>query len=412
MLLFRLKNTTIQILIGLVLLTGKSWSQETPEAIFTRVKTMASQNDYSTAINLTKQLTSQYPSNLDYKMYLAQLHYWAKDNTSAKNELLAILKEKPNHQEAFDILIKTEFQAGNYETVIQQTNDGKNKFQSNTDFYTFQEALALEKLKRNEEALSTLKSIPKESKIKNDADYIETQILKKKKNTIAIGHLFTDFENATSPLNITHLEYGRKIGQNTFIGRVQYGSSNDNTDLQAEIDGYLKVKAKSYLYLNSGISGDKGIFPEYKLGAEYYQDFNKISSSLGARYLSFNKDNNTLLFTGHLGVYLKNWKIEYRHYLAENNRDWFSSSILNFRRNFETRESYVQLDLQYGSLPYFLLTSESFQRLNAYRVGLNAKIRIEKNYFIQPIIMYEREEFIPNEFRNRYSLQFILSKRF
>ena len=408
----KLKNTTIKISLFLLLLTGNCIAQETPDAIFNRAKTMASQNDYSASIVLTKQLTSKYPDNLDYKLYLGQLYYWSQDYNAAKNQFQAILTEKPNNQEAVNLLLKTEFILGNYETVIQKSKEGKNRFVDNSGFYDLQEALALEKLGNEQEALAVLKTIPTNSKVKAEADYLETQLLKRKKNTISIGHLFTDFENSTSTLNITNIEYGRKIGQNTLIGRINYGATNFNNEIQSEIDAYLKIKTKSYIYLNSGIAGNNGIFPQYKFATEYFQDFNKISTSLGARYLIFNKDNNTLLFTGHLGANLKKWKIEYRHYLAETNKDWLSSSILNFRRNFEATESCVQLDLQYGSLPYFFLNNESFQRLSAYRIGINGKIRLKKNYFIQPIFMYEREEFIPEEFRNRYSIQLILSTRF
>ncbi|MCL9805285.1 YaiO family outer membrane beta-barrel protein [Flavobacterium amniphilum] len=408
----KLKNTTIKISLFLILFAGNCIAQEAPDTIFSKAKTMAAQNDYNASLALIKQLTSQYPDNLDYKLYLAQLYFWSQDYNASKTLLEPIVREKPNHKEATNLLIKTEFAIGNYETVIHKSKEAKNRFADNSGYYDLQEATALEKQGNEQKALAVLAAIPVNSEFKSEVNYLETQILKKKKNTLAIGHLFTDFENSPSSMNITNIEYGRKIGKNTFIGRINYGSTKSNHELQTEIDVYLKIKPKSYIYLNSGFAGNNGIFPQYKFATEYFQDFNKISASLGARYLIFDKDNSTLLFTGHLGANLKNWKIEYRHYLAETNKDWLSSSILNFRRNFEATESYVQLDLQYGSLPYFFLNNESFERLSAYRIGINGKIRLQKNYFIQPVLMYEREEFIPDEFRNRYSVQLILSTRF
>lgn len=411
MLFLNLKNTIIPLIFCL-LISSISSAQDNPEATFGKAKTMAAENNYSGAIGLVKQLISHYPTNMDYHFYLAQLYYWSNDATTAQKELLVILKENPNNREAFDLLIRVNFSLGHYDEVIQKSKEGKNRFPDNIDFYSLQEASAHEKQENNEEALHILSMIAESPKLKNEANYLETQILKKKKNTLAIGHLLTDFESSASALNISHIEYGRKTVRNTFIGRINYGMTTFNKELQTEIDAYLKIKNRSYIYFNSGFAGDNGIFPQYKFGAEYFQDFKKVSSSVGARYLIFDKENSTMLFTGHLGLNVHNWKIEYRHYLAETNTDWLSSSILNFRRNFETSESYVQLDLQYGSLPYFFLNNETFQRLSAYRIGINGKIRIHKNYFILPVFMFEKEEYIPDDYRNRYSAQLILSTRF
>lgn len=397
------------ILATFLLFCSVGYSQKNEENIFNDAKKKASEKKYNDAIELVTNLLVQSPKNLDYKLYLAQLNYWS-NNLDTSNQLASeIVSEKPEYQDAFDLLIKINFSQEKYLQVIQMCEEGLKKFPSNSSFYYLQIAQSHEEIGNHDEALKALYSMDSNPEV---AKYVETQILKKKKNTIALGHLFSDFEGSTSSINITHLEYGRKINNNTFIGRINYGNSNNTTDFQGEIDAYLKVKSKGYVYLNSGFSANEGIFPRYKFGTEYFQEYKKISASLGSRYLYFDSENKTLLFTGHLGIYLNKLKIEYRHYLAETNSDWFSTSILNFRRNFETTESFVQLDLQYGSLPYFFINNESFQRLNSYRIGINSKIRIEKNYFIQPIVMLEREEYVPEIYRNRISFQLILSKRF
>lgn len=396
-------------LVVFLLSYAVGFTQVNEEKIFNEAKTKASEQKYDEAIQLINRLLEQNPKNLDYKLYLAQVNYWSNNLEVSKKIASEIVTEKPEYQDAFDLLIKIYYSQKKNIEVIQMSEEGLKKFPSNNSFYYLQIAQSYEEMGNHDEALKALYSVDSNPEV---AKYLETQILKKKKNTIAVGHLFSDFENSASAINITHLEYGRKVNNNTFIGRINYGSSNNINDFQGEIDAYLKVKSKSYLYLNSGFSANEKIFPQYKFGAEYYQDFKKISSSLGSRYIYFDNENKTLLFTGHLGLTLDHWKIEYRHYLAETNSDWLSSSILNFRRNFETTESFVQLDLQYGTLPYFFLNNDSFQRLNAFRIGINSKIRIEKNYFIQPIVMLEREEFIPENYRNRFSLQLILTKRF
>ncbi|WP_136667909.1 YaiO family outer membrane beta-barrel protein [Flavobacterium sp. H122] len=398
--------------LAFLLFSSIMQGQETPDAVFDKAHKLAVANKFEESIELVKSLHANYPQNNDYSLYLGYLYHWSNQNQEAEKMVAPILKANPLQKEAYDLMIKIKSRLSEYNSVVELADQGKQKFPESEDFYKFQKAMALEKLNNNTEAVSELESIPSTSQLKKDADYLQTQIEKKKKNSIAIGNLYTNYDNSPAPLNITHLEYSRKVKTTTLIGRINYGTSSDRKNLLGELDAYIKLKSKGYFYLNTGISGNENIFPKYKFGAEYYQDFKKISTSLGARYLGFNQDNNVLLLTGHLGVAVYDWKIEYRHYLSNSNDNWFSSSILNFRKNFEATESYIQLDLQYGTLPYFFLNNDSFQRLNAYRIGLNSKFRIKKDFFIQPIVMYEREEFIPTEYRNRITGQLILSKRF
>jgi YaiO family outer membrane protein len=148
-----------------------------------------------------------------------------------------------------------------------------------------------------------------------------------------------------------------------------------------------------------------------RLGTEFYQNFNNYSTSIGARYLHFNQSQVTM-FTGHLGRSFHSFNISYRPYLLSLSDNWFSSHILNFRKSFEEKEAFVQLDLQYGAVPYYFFVSQEFLRTSAFRVGVNCRFRVSDNIFIQPIFMFELEEYIPKEFRNRYNTQLILSKRF
>lgn len=410
--LLQIRNNSATLLLCFLFLTLSVQGQETPEYLFAKAKTLAADANYTEAVAVVTELKAQYPTNLDYRLYLAQLYYWQQNYAGAQDELQQIIKVNGNYQDAYDLLLKVVFLRENYDEVMKLALEGKNRFPENKDFYAVQEALALEKLNRTEEARIVLNTITPESKYRKDADYIETELLKKKSSTVSVGHLVSDFENSASALNITHVDYGRKIGSATLISRFSYGATDVSDNLQGEADAYLKIKSKSYLYLNTAVSGDNGIFPAFKAGTEYFQDFKRVTFSVGSRYLHFDNDNNTLLLTGHLGYIMQSWKIEYRHYLAETDEDWFSTSILNLRKNFEATESFVQLDLQYGNLPYYFVNSENFQRLKAYRIGINSKIRLKKNYFIQPVVMFEREEFNPDQFRNRYLMQLILSVRF
>lgn len=252
---------------------------------------------------------------------------------------------------------------------------------------------------------------PKDTNYK-EAEYLKMTILQAKKNKISIGYLNTSFlKPAATSFHFTTLDYQYNLARNALIARLNYGNMYNKTALQFEVDLYPKIGKKSYFYLNAGYSEASTIFPTLRLGAEFYHEEKKITSSIGTRYLYF-KTENVLLYTGHLGINWGELFVSYRPYVNNRNQDWFVSHILNFKKNFTKKESFLQLDLQYGTLPYFFYTSDDFNRINAYRVGLNYKFRIKDHWFVQPIFMYEYEEYVPSKFRNKYNMQLVLSKRF
>lgn len=186
---------------------------------------------------------------------------------------------------------------------------------------------------------------------------------------------------------------------------------NGVSSMQGEIDIYPKIGKKSYLYLNAGASDGKSIFPGVRIGTELFHDFKKLTVSLGGRYIHFNTAQ-VIMLTGHLGRNFNSYHISYRPYIVYQNGNWFDSHILNLRKSFEQKETYIQLELQYGAVPYYFFITDEFLRTTSYRAGINCHIRIKDNFFIQPILMYEFEEYFPSNYRNRFNVQVILSKRF
>ena len=405
-----MKDIKIYFVAGFLALSSVLSAQENPDMDFKKAQELAKEQRFSESIALIQPLHLRFPDNADYTVYLASLYFWSGDYDAATELLKKLRAENGSSKEAFDLLLRVQMANKEYHTAIQMAKEGKQKFRETADFYILQEAIALEKTGKYSEARMLLDDLSKTSPYFKDAEYLQTELDKKKKNTIALGHFFTDYDNSPQAYHITHLEYSRRYERFTLAGRINYGQSYTD-EIQGEADAYMKLNREGYFYLNAGISGGK-IFPQYKVGGEYFHEFKKITASLGARYLAFNEHNKTLLLTGHAGWNIDTWKLEYRHYLSENNSEWLSSGIVNIRKNFEATESYAQLELQYGTLPYFFLNNESLLRLSAYRIGISSKLRIQRNFFIHPVIMYEREEFVPDKFRNRITAQLSLSKRF
>lgn len=397
---------------GLIFCAALSAQRQDPDSVMALAQKLAAGEDYKTAISLVTKLNEDHPENLDYKLYLARLYYWSKDYPRALEHLMPLTISEPVLAEAYDLAIQVEYQLEHYPAVIEKCRKGHSLFPAGIPFYHFQEAMALEKMGEDREAVRLLDQIPKSANNHRDAQYLKTQILRKEKNTLAAGYLNTSFYNpGFAPWHLAHLEYFHRNRSIALGGRLNYGHLFGSDAVQVEADAYPRVGKGGYLYLNAGYSGADRIFPRYRLAGEYYQDINRYNFSIGGRYLDFRVQKVQLL-TGSAAINFGEWKFGYRNYLLHLESEWFVSHVLNLRRSLERRESYIQLDLQYGGTPYYFFASDAFSRISAWRAGINGMFRMGNHVFIQPVIMYEREEYIPDTYRNRFNIQWIILKRF
>jgi len=401
------------IFLMLIFISVNGHSQtENSDSLFQIVQQHARNENYDGAIEEIKYLIGKYPQNSDYQTYLSRLYYWKKDVASALKIISPLLLSNPKNEEILALSVSLELANENYDEVIKQSDTGIQEFPDRAGFYLIKKSIALGITNQDKQALTALKSISKDSDFYKDAQEIKTQILKKQKNTISVGYLNTSFGNAgLAPWQLMHIEYMRKTTGIAYVGRLNYGYVYGKSSVQAEMDAYPKIGKKSYLYLNAGISDGNSTFPLFRFGAEIYKDFSIYNTSLGLRYLHF-KTDKVALVTGHFAVNFNSFQIAYRPYLGLKGNEWLPSHILSFQKSFENHESYIQLNMQYGVLPYFFIISDEFQRVSSYRLGVSGKFRIMDNLFIQPLVMQEWEEYFPGKFRNRLNVQLVLSKRF
>ncbi len=399
------------LFVILLVVSAQSWAQK--DSLFLKAQEFAQQQRYPEAIQTMEDLRKSQPENKDYLIYLSRLYFWSEATEKSKELLDQYSSLETADKEIIDLKIQVELVLENAATVITFTDIGMSRFPEDRNQYIIWKAMGLETDDKDAEALQILSDIHKGDEDFAEADYLKTQILRKQKNTIAVGYLYTDFDQMTvDPQQLAHLEYAHKFTRFTQVGRLNYANAYGIQSLQVETDAYIRLRKFDYLYVNAGISENHTIFPLFRSGLEYYYEKRKLESSLGARYLYFDNNNEALLFTGHLALHHSEWIYNYRPFVLFLQNDPLVSHLVYFRRSFERKESYVQLDLQYGSLPYFFYTSDILTRLNAYRIGINAKIRVKENWFVQPALMYEYEEYIPDTYRNRYTVQLILSHRF
>lgn len=406
------------LLIGWLCLVGISavpvqGQFTSPDSVWAFARKLAENKKYGPAIDLMESLVMDNPQNGDYGLYLARLYSWSEKPDAAFKVMERFGWGDSPSGEPLEVLIQIQTQRGKTDEVIALCKSAQEEFPSRFDEFQLKKANALAAAGRDQEALSALNSIVAGSESANGATYLRTQVLKKRKNAISAGYLIALFDDPQfDPLQLAHLEYTRKIRNHAVVGRLNYGNMFNEKALQAEVDGYIKLAKSNYVYLNTGFSDGKSVFPVVRLGGELYHEKKHYSLSAGGRLLHFDNNNTAGMLTGHLAGHWHNWSLTYRPFWVKIDRGWLMSHAVNVRKTFEAQEAFIQADLQYGSLPYYFFTTEVFSRLDAYRLGIHGQFRIKEHFFVHPILMYEWEEYFPDQFRNRYNCQLILTKRF
>lgn len=382
------------------------------DSLYEKSKNFIAEEKFQEAGNILDQLILKEPNNLDYISLRAHLYYWNKNYDSAFIYCKQILDKEPLHYDCFLLRIKILHDTQKFAEAIERCNEGIQYFQAQRDLFVVQKAKSMAELNQRKEAIDLLDGLQKNSTYYIDGQYLKTELLKKNPNMISLGYLNTSFPNGSmSPWHIGHLEYAHKRKKMTWAGRLSTGSTQNNLATQFEVDAYYVTKPNQYLYGNIGFSDGRSIFPSFRMGSEYYIENPKYILSAGFRFLQFNPAQ-VFMLTGHVGKNYKSYSFSYRPFFALIQSNWYATHGAILRKNFERKESYIQIEAQYGAVPYFYFINQTYSKLNSTRAIVNVRFSVKNNFFVQPICIYEWEEFAPNQYRNRLNMQLILARRF
>ena len=381
------------------------------DSLYNVAKEFVFSGNYSKGIEISKILVKEFPLNQEYKIFLGKAYGWKGEYDNAISVLTPIVLNFPPPIEALEALINVHLWSSDYLQVISYCDIGLKLNNSDLTPFQLKKAIALEKINSNDSALLIISEILARGE-HEEMQALATQIYKKKRNAIAVSYFNTSFDNSVfEPWHLAYIEYKRNFPKIPVVVRANYGNMLSKSALQAELDLYPSLGPNSYLYLNAGIAQGIHIFPKFKGGIEIFKNFKRNIASVGLRYLHF-KDDQVPMFTGQVTGNINRWDLTYRPFLLTLNRIWYPSHVLSLKKVNEIKESFFQIDFQYGIIPYHFFVTDEFVRINSTRFGLQYQLRWKKSLFIRPIFMYEYEAYYPGKYRNRFNTQIIITKRF
>lgn len=380
------------------------------DASLFEVKHEVEKGNYDKALSLLDPLQAKFPENEDIKIYKGRIYSWKKDYPSAIKILSPMTDRVNPNSDALLAIINIYFWSEQFETCISYC-DKYLKIDPKSSDVTLIKIKSLERLNRDKEALELTEKLPVTDNTTQAITGLRTLIGQKTKNAIAASYLnISTSDPGQSPLHYGYVEYSHKFNKSAIVGRANVGYANKETQMMFEADYYQTFKKRDYLYVNAGFSTGETIFPVAKVGAEYYfKPGKKLDYSFGARFMHFETDDVTLL-TGQIAYKTGSYNLAYRPYYDTSNK--LFSHVLSIQQTNNEKESLIRLELQYGNVPYLYLYNNFNEPLNAYRIGLQYQHRFGNSFFVRPVFLYEYEEYLPNEYRNKFNVQLIVTKRF
>ncbi|SHH65613.1 YaiO family outer membrane beta-barrel protein [Flavobacterium defluvii] len=398
-------------LVVLLCITSMSFAQEVnPDTVMAQAKQETEKGNFDKALSLIEPLRAKFPENEDIQVYAGRIYSWKKDYPSAIKIIAPLAdKTKPN-PDALLAIINIYFWSEQYEKCIWYCDKYLAIDSKSVDVIKIK-ASCLEKLNRDQEALDIIEKASLADNSTQPFRGIRTLIGRKAKNAVSASYLNISTSNpGQSPLHYGYIEYSHKFSKSAIVGRANVGHVNNDTEMLFETDFYQTFSNKSYLYANAGISTGEAVFPVGKAGLEYYfTPYKKFDFSFGARFMHFESDDITLL-TGQIAYNTGSYTLAYRPYYDTGNA--LFSHVLSLQKSNEEKERIIRLELQYGTVPYLYLYNGFTQPLKAYRAGIQYQHRLGDSFFVRPIFLYEYEEYIPGEYRNKFNVQLIVTKRF
>jgi YaiO family outer membrane protein len=185
------------------------------------------------------------------------------------------------------------------------------------------------------------------------------------------------------------------------------GLEGPSTDVQFNLDAYLKLGAKNSVLAGYGYSpsGSRNFLPVHRGALEYWRALpHGFAASAGLRYFYWDDHFTFLTFSGE--KYRANYWFSLRTYVFTKDYGVSSSWYLSARRYFDSKYNYVLATVGYGTAPDEpMLVASDLDRLNALSFKLGISRQLNMRFRLQAIAGYSYEEYDDQAYRNRFDFR-------
>lgn len=411
-----MKNAlTILFFIIALSLATESRSQINVDSIFKNAIDLSKKEQYDNAIEEAKKALSLSNERADIVIFIANVYSWQDKNDFALGYINIAKELNLKTDEFYETWSNILLRSKKFQELLTVCDEAEQEDYANKEDLLCKRLIAYTELKKYTDGIILIEK-PENKKYLSSIsiDNLYTNLLlKRNSNVLSAFYSLDMLSNNFAAQHFASLGYSFKLKEHTWAFRTNYANRFAKNDLQLETDFYLMLNNSRYMYLNYGYGINARLFPEHRLGVEYYFPLsNKFETSVGVRYLYFTGDNtsNVGIITSHIGKYFQKSFLSLRaFYVYKTPTPTSSVSLIGNYRIYKKNEiDYWGIGFGVGNSPDDIYSlSGGFNQLMAY------KIKVERNFMLSRTsdfnigLAYSREEYgtTLTQFRNRITIE-------
>ncbi|MCO6149198.1 YaiO family outer membrane beta-barrel protein, partial [Flavobacterium sp. NRK1] len=281
----------------------------TAEDLFAKARHAAFEDkNFKEAIDLTEKALIISPDDTDIQIFLGRLYSWDNQPNKSRSVFKKTIKEHPENQEVYLAYGNLEYWSKNYKEALDIVERGLSKDQGSQELILLKAKILIE-LKKFTEANNTINALLIINPGHEEARALSRGIsILSSKNAIGLRYDYSYFDKRfDDPWHLVALDYTRQTKLGSATARVNYANRFATDAAQFEVDLYPYFSKTFYAYINTGISGNKDIFPQFRAGFSLYANLPAaFEVDAGFRFLNFTTDD-TWVYTASVGKYFKNY---------------------------------------------------------------------------------------------------------
>ncbi|MEW6126113.1 MAG: YaiO family outer membrane beta-barrel protein [Acidobacteriota bacterium] len=384
---------------------------ESLDDLYAKARDLAFDGKRQEAKTLCATILERNPNYHDARLLLGRLHLWDWEYESARAELTRVVTLKPAYADARDALIDVELWSEHNQEALQLCEAGLQLDANNKIFY-YKKAKALKYLKREKEAIESVKIA-----LQLEPEYREARILLKdlqesqKAYWVKAEYSYDYFDKNLDPWQQLSVSVSRQTKIGSMIGRVNHAKRFNDHATQFEIDSYPRLRQGTTAYWNVGVSSSYA-FPKFRFGAEVYQKLSDgFDSSIGVRYLHFT-GANIMIYTGSIGKYHGNYLFQFHPFITPSSIGSSVSGNFSVRRYLENADNYFTVSVGLGSSPDERYNALELIRLKSQKLGVDWRKAVGAGLIVEGYFGLSNQQLKYGESRRNYTFSFAMAKRF
>ena len=405
-----------------LLFTSALPAQVDNDALLARASRAAQSANYAEAQTIVLQVLAVDSVRTDALVMMANLNFWSGENEKA---LLWIEKaniQQPRDDDFYSSYMNILIANKKFSELLLIAERAKNDVYRDALNLLQKRMIAYNELGKYEQTYEAYKSTDDKEVKQQPAiqGLVAIALEQLQKSALTIGYSIDMFSKNAGPQHLASVGYSYKPNRNTYGVGVNYANRFGLNDLQVETTNYLYVADRHYIYANFGMGLNYTLFPQHRIGLEYYFPISaKLESSVGGRYLHYyNVDNDphntekrdVFIVTGHLGGYIGEGWLAFRPFWVIKKDMQSLSMSLKYRKYGKTVRDFWGVELLAGNSPddmYSTTTESGFNELSSYKIRIEKSWRLNQSSDLLLAAAYGYEQFVVpggSEFRSRLAI--------